>query len=119
MGNQFPKLGIALILAISSSSFAADAPRCDSTSRDAPASHLKLNAFRALKPGMRRSEVIRLVGEPTCLSGSGIAYDVYHLEGGSSVWIAYSGDATRWAFFESATSSREVLFDSKAEQAQE
>ena len=106
-------------MAISSSSFAADAPRCDIASRDAPASHLKLNAFRALKPGMRRLEVLRLVGKPTCLSGSGIAYDVYHLEGGSSVWIAYSEDAARWAFVESSGSSREVLFDSKAEQVKE
>ncbi len=51
---------------------------------------LDLDHFDDVKNGMKRQEIIKLIGNPSCLGGSGIAYDVYLLSDDRRVHLAYS-----------------------------
>jgi hypothetical protein len=62
------------------------------------ASPLRIADFKSVERGMEEAEVYRLVGKPTRHAGSGIAYDVYDLADGSSVWIAWERGEVSWLF---------------------
>ena len=94
---------LAVSLALSATADTAQPPSCFDQSIDAEqlrkdVSKNSLKSFDSLEPGMARETVLGLVGAPTYLCGSGIAYDVYVLGDGREVWIAYSDGNSAWAF---------------------
>ena len=68
-----------------------------------------LAEFKAVKVGMTEVEVGRIVGKPTRLAGSGIAYDVYDLLDGSSVWIALQKGQVSWLLHQDKEGRRAPL----------
>jgi len=113
-------LNVLLLLIVLGGSHASQAsgiPSCDGkVDRSVSKSQAPVSAFRSITPGSSRHEVHRLVGEPGCLAGSGIAYDVYLLADGRRVWIAYPDGNARWAYLESDGERREWLFGDPADQ---
>lgn len=58
---------------------------------------------------MERETVVEVVGVPTYLCGSGIAYDVYVLSDGKEVSIAYIDGKSAWAFVSGVEESERCL----------
>jgi hypothetical protein len=74
-------------------------------------SNFDLSTFKNLKKDMSFEEVYALVGWPTRHAGFGIAYYVYELENGESVWISWLNGKTAWAFVQKPGNNKEVLFE--------
>jgi hypothetical protein len=99
------------------SSHAAEPPACSSTAGIEP-TRTPMSAFQRIKPGSTRTEVTHSLGQPSCLSGFGIAYDVYLLPDGRRIWVGYPDGIARWAFVADAAGSREWLFGRGQEEDQ-
>ena len=70
-----------------------------------------LSEFDKLEVGRERNEVHKSVGPPSYLCGSGIPYDVYLLDDGREVWIAYQGAEIAWGHvLDPGTKERESIF---------
>ncbi len=80
-------------------------------------SETSFETFESLEPGMARETIVDLVGVPTYLCGSGIAYDVYVLGDGKEVSIAYIDGSSAWAFVsDDEDSERRLLFGKSDEE---
>jgi hypothetical protein len=102
---------LLVVLGVPLVSQASGTPHCsENADKRISATHAPVSVFQAIKPGSSRHDVLRLVGEPSCLAGSGIAYDVYLLEDGRRIWVAYPDGTARWAFIEGGGDRREWLF---------
>jgi hypothetical protein len=113
-----------LVLAIISLSASADStspPNCFDQSIEPSelrrnVSNASLKDFERLQAGMKREIVVEAVGDPTYLCGSGIAYDVYVLQNGREVWIAYPSGTTGWASITIADGTKgKIVFNGSSE----
>ena len=92
---------LTILVALSAIADEAQPPHCFDHSLDSEhltedISATALETFERLEPGMARDIVLKLVGFPTFLCGSGLAYDVYVLSDGQRVWIAYLDGKASW-----------------------
>jgi hypothetical protein len=111
MRHRQASLLLLAMLGASLTSPASEPPRCSgSRGEGISATRVDVRAFRSIKKGTSRDEVLRLVGQPSCLAGSGIAYDVYQVADGRQIWIAYGKGKTLWASIQSGSEGREKLF---------
>jgi len=76
-----------------------------------PAVHapLSLQDCEAVRIGMTEVEVYGLIGRPNHNAGSGIAYDIYDLPDGSSVWMAWQAGRVSWLFRQDSGGIRKPL----------
>jgi hypothetical protein len=98
------------MLGVSLTSPASEPPRCSGSREGISVTRVDVSAFRSLKKGAPRHEVLTLVGQPSCLAGSGIAYDMYQLPDGRQIWIAYGKSKTIWASIQGGSEGEEKLF---------
>jgi hypothetical protein len=110
MRHRQANLLILAMLGASLTSPAAEPPRCSGGREGVSATRVEVTVFRSINKGTPRHEVLRLVGQPSCLAGSGIAYDVYQLADERQVWIAYGKGKTLWASIQSDSEDEEKLF---------
>lgn len=76
----------AIAASVITTSVVAQLPCDESTGKVSP---LPFEKFQAIERGTSIDSVRTIIGEPSCLGGYGIVYDVYHLEDGRVVSIAY------------------------------
>jgi hypothetical protein len=113
-------LSSGLLLTISgvlSAAQAADISCLDAPPKSLHQTKTPLSKFRSIVPGAPISEVRKLVGEPSCLDGFGIPYDVYVLADGRRVRIAYPHGNALWAYLDGPGERSELLFDNKTTKA--
>ncbi len=57
--------------------------------------------FSQIEVGMQATSVHSILGKPSCITGSGIPYDVYVMKDGPTYNIAYGTEGVRWVIVES------------------